>query len=143
MKIIKLTSALNDTEVYLNIKHLVAFWEEDGETIFVTTCEDGIGRVKETPEEIIELIKQAKEINMDKKFNKEARKIIAKYLGCSEEQVYCVWCCKTLHRIKGLFSSDVSNAKDLYWEITYNGIKKELYVDRYKKVENKAISIEL
>lgn len=80
---------------------------------------------------------------MDKKFNEEARKIISKYLACSEEQVYCVWCCKTLHHIKGLFSSDVANAKDLYWEITYNGIKKELYVDRYKKVENKAISIEL
>lgn len=28
-------------------------------------------------------------------------------------------------------------------EITYNGIKKELYVDRYLKEENKAISIEL
>lgn len=80
---------------------------------------------------------------MDKKFNNEAKEIIAKYLGCSEEQVYCVWSCKTLHHIKGLFSSDVSNAKDLYWEITYNGIKKEIYVDRYKKVENKAISIEL
>ena len=59
MKIIKLTNALNDTEVYLNIKHLVAFWEEDGETIFVTTCEDGIGRVKEKPEEIVKLIEFA------------------------------------------------------------------------------------
>ena len=80
---------------------------------------------------------------MDKKFNEEARKIIAKYLGCSEEQVYCVWSCKTLQHIKGLFSSDVANAKGLYWEVTYNGIKKELYVDRYHKEENKAIKIEL
>ena len=80
---------------------------------------------------------------MDKKFTDEARKIIAKYLGCSEEQVYCVWSCKTLHHIKGLFSSDVSAAKGLYWELTYNGIKNELYVDRYRKEENKAIKIEI
>lgn len=80
---------------------------------------------------------------MDKKFNEEARKIIAKYLGCSEEQVYCVWSCKTLHHIKGLFSSDVSAAKGLYWELTYNGIKNELYVVRYRKEENKVIKIEL
>ena len=80
---------------------------------------------------------------MDKKFNEEARKIISKHLGCSAEQVYCVWSCKTLHHIKGLFSSDVANAKGLYWEITYNGIKKELYVDRYLKEENKAIKIEI
>lgn len=59
MKIIKLTSAINDAEIYLNIKHLVAFWEEDEETIFVTTCEDGIGHVKETPEEIMKLIEFA------------------------------------------------------------------------------------
>ena len=80
---------------------------------------------------------------MDKKFNEEARKIIAKYLCCSEEQVYCVWSCKTLQHIKGLFSSNVENAKGLYWEMTYNGIKNELYVVRYRKEENKAIKIEL
>lgn len=80
---------------------------------------------------------------MDKKFNDEVRKIISKHLGCSAEQVYCVWSCKTLHHIKGLFSSDVANAKGLYWEATYNGLKKELYVDRYRKEENKAFNIEL
>lgn len=80
---------------------------------------------------------------MDKKFNDEVRKIISKYLGCSAEQVYCVWSCKTLQHIKGLFSSDAANAKGLYWEATYNGIKKELYVDRYRKEENKALNIEL
>ncbi|WP_253263686.1 DUF6275 family protein [Enterococcus cecorum] len=47
-----------------------------------------------------------------------------------------------MQHIKGLFSSDVANAKGLYWELTYNGIKKELYVVRYRKEENKAIKIE-
>lgn len=54
-----------------------------------------------------------------------------------------MWSCKTLQHIKGLFSSDVDNAKGLYWEVTYNGIKNELYVVRYRKEENKAIKIEL
>lgn len=80
---------------------------------------------------------------MDKKFNEKSREIIAEYLGCSVDDVYCVWSCKTLHHIKGLFSSDIDNAKGLYWELTYNGIKNELYVVRYRKEENKAIKIEL
>ena len=80
---------------------------------------------------------------MDKKFNEEARKIIAKYLDCNVEDVYCVWSCNTLYHIKGLFSSNVANAKGLYWEMTYNGIKKELYVDRYRKEENKSVNVEL
>lgn len=79
---------------------------------------------------------------MDKKFNEVSREIIAEYLDCNVDDVYCVWSCKTLQHIKGLFSSDVDNAKGLYWEMTYNGIKKELYVDRYHKEENKAIKIE-
>ena len=79
---------------------------------------------------------------MDKKFNAKSREIIAEYLGCKVEDVYCVWSCKTLHHIKGLFSSDVVNAKGLYWEVTYNGIKNELYAVRYRKEENKAIKIE-
>lgn len=62
MKIIKLTSAINGIAIYVNVSHLTAFWEEGGVTIITTTNEDGIGRVNETPEEIIELIKQAKEI---------------------------------------------------------------------------------
>lgn len=53
---------------------------------------------------------------MDKKFNEKSREIIAEYLGCKVDDVYCVWSCKTLHHIKGLFSSDVANAKGLYDE---------------------------
>ena len=30
---------------------------------------------------------------------------------------------------------------DMYYELTFNGDKKELYFDAYKKWENKAISI--
>lgn len=54
MKIIKLTNALNDTEIYLNIKHLVSFWEEDGKTIVTTSngdeivCEETVEQIKKS-----------------------------------------------------------------------------------------------
>lgn len=56
MKIIKLTSAINGIAIYVNVSHLTAFWEDGGVTVITTTGEDGIGRVNETPEEILHLI---------------------------------------------------------------------------------------
>lgn len=61
MRMIKLTSAVNGTALYINVKHLIAFWEQDGVTRFTLTNEDNFGRVKETPDEIIHLIKMADE----------------------------------------------------------------------------------
>ena len=62
MKLIKLTNSVTENTIYINEKHLVAFWVEDGQTVFVTSNEDGIGRVKETPEEIMKLIEFAWEV---------------------------------------------------------------------------------
>lgn len=80
---------------------------------------------------------------MEQEFNRTVKKIISEYLDCKIEKVYCVWQCKTLQHVKGLFSANVSNAKGLYWEATYNGLTNELYLDRYKKEENQAIKINL
>lgn len=56
------------------------------------------------------------------------------------KDVYIVWSCKTLQNHKALLST---NQKDgMYYELTYNGDKKELYLDAYKKLENKCIKIE-
>lgn len=56
MKLIKLTNSITENTIFINEKHLVAFWVEDGQTVFVTSNEDGIGRAKETPSEILDMM---------------------------------------------------------------------------------------
>lgn len=48
--------------------------------------------------------------------------------------VFVVWYCKTLQNHKALLSTPVSDG--MYYEVTYNGDKNEMYFDAYKKWEN-------
>ena len=57
----------------------------------------------------------------------------------TEDDVYIVWFSKTLQNFKALVSTAVSDG--MYYEITYNGDKNELYLDAYKKWENKKIAL--
>ena len=57
-----------------------------------------------------------------------------------EFEVYVVWYCKTLQNHKALLSTSLSDG--MYYELTYNGDKKELYLDAYKKFENRCIKME-
>ena len=57
----------------------------------------------------------------------------------TEDDVFIVWMCKTLKNSKALLSTKVSDG--MYYELTYNGNKKELYLDAYKKWENKCIPV--
>lgn len=57
----------------------------------------------------------------------------------TEDNVFIVWSCKTLQNNKAMVSTTVSDG--MYYELTYNGDKGELYLDAYKKWENKAIKI--
>ena len=52
-------------------------------------------------------------------------------------EVYTVWKCKALQNWKYLISSTLLDG--MYYEVTYNGDKKEWYLDAYKKFENKVI----
>lgn len=52
-------------------------------------------------------------------------------------KLFIVWKCKVLQNWKYLISSTLSDG--MYYELTYNGDKKEWYLDAYKKFDNKCI----
>lgn len=49
-------------------------------------------------------------------------------------EVYTVWKSKILQNWKYLLASTLPDG--MYYELTYNGDKKEWYLDAYKKFEN-------
>lgn len=52
----------------------------------------------------------------------------------TSDDVFMVWCCKTLQNNKALLSTTLFDG--MYYECTYNGDKQEMYIDAYKKWEN-------
>lgn len=54
------------------------------------------------------------------------------------DNVFIVWFCKTLQNWKALVSTTIPDG--MYYEVTYNGDKKEAYLDAYKKFENRKIT---
>ena len=73
-----------------------------------------------------------------------AKKVVAQYFNdhvdvtdgrkITPDDCFIVWFSKTLQNWKALVSTNVSDG--MYYELTYNGDKKELYLDAYKKWEN-------
>ena len=61
-------------------------------------------------------------------------------LKITKDDVFVVWYSKTLQNAKALLSTTVSDG--MYYELTYNGDKKELYLDAYKKWENIKFDVE-
>lgn len=55
------------------------------------------------------------------------------------DDVFVVWSCKTLQNSKALLSTTVHDG--MYYEMTYNGDKKEVYMDAYKKWKNICIPV--
>ena len=86
----------------------------------------------------------------EKKFFELVKKTVADYTNehldksdgkqIGTEDVYVVWYCKTLQNWKALASTTLFDC--MYYEITINGDKQELYLDAYKKFENRAIKVE-
>ena len=56
------------------------------------------------------------------------------------DNAFIVWSVKVLQNNKALVSTTIPDG--MYYELTYNGDKKELYLDVYKKWENRCIKIE-
>ena len=94
-------------------------------------------------EVMIQKIRKGKGKNKmtDVKFAKICKEVVKNYankhhfLGGSARQkdVFIVWYCKTLQNWKALAGI---YGRDEYFELTYNGDEKELYLDVYKKSEN-------
>lgn len=70
-------------------------------------------------------------------FNKKVEK--TDNITITEDDVFIVWISKVLQNNKALVSTTVSDG--MYYEITYNGDKNELYLDAYKKWENRCIKL--
>ena len=85
----------------------------------------------------------------EKEFVALAKKVVAEYANdhldksdgkqITEDDVFVVWMCKTLQNSKALLSTTLFDG--MYYELTYNGDKKELYLDAYKKWENRCIPV--
>lgn len=86
----------------------------------------------------------------NQKFVELAKKAVVDYFNSrkeitdkgrlTKEDVFVVWLCKTLQNNKALLSTTVWDG--MYYEVTYNGDKNEMYLDAYKKRDNKCIKIE-
>ena len=70
----------------------------------------------------------------EKDFAILCKKTVADYAKCSEDDVFIVWMCKILQNSKAMVSTNMSDG--MYYELTYNGNKGELYVDAYQKNHN-------
>jgi hypothetical protein len=78
---------------------------------------------------------------MDEKALSIVRDYILEHLDKTDEipkfDVYTVWKAKALQNWKYLISSTLTDG--MYYELTYNGDKKEWYLDAYKKFQNVVI----
>ena len=80
----------------------------------------------------------------EKDFVKLCKRLVVEYVNehldktdnkkITEDDVFIVWMCKTLQNNKAMASTTLFDG--MYYELTYNGNKKELYLDAYKKWEN-------
>lgn len=77
----------------------------------------------------VQAIKQYVQDHMDKTDN----------IDVQDSDIYNVWNVKVLKNNKGLFSTVYPDG--MYYECTYNGETNELYLDAYKKFENRTIVI--
>jgi hypothetical protein len=59
--------------------------------------------------------------------------------GITVDDVYVVWYAKTLQNAKALLSTPLPDG--MYYEVTLNGDKSQIYFDAYKKFENRTVEV--
>lgn len=79
----------------------------------------------------LEFIEKGKQLVADYS-NDHLDKTDEKKIGTAD--VFVVWSCKTLQNNKALLSTTLFDG--MYYELTLNGDKSEIYLDAYKKWEN-------
>lgn len=84
-----------------------------------------------------EMLDLCKDIVLD--YVKEHLDKTDKPIKVTKDNIFIVWFSKTLQNFKALVSTTLSDG--MYYELTYNGDKDELYLDAYKKWENKAYNL--
>ena len=79
---------------------------------------------------------------MDEKAMSIVRDYVVKHIDKTDGvpcfSVYTVWKSKVLQNWKYLISTTLFDG--MYYELTYNGDKKEWYLDAYKKFENVVVT---
>lgn len=111
--------------------------------------------LKKLLEDTIELVKNSgkkkeNKIMSSEKFISLCKENVVEYFNehsdktdnvlITQEDVYVVWyCSKTLQNHKALLNTNISDR--MYYELTYNGDKNELYLDAYKKWQNVKIDV--
>lgn len=83
----------------------------------------------------------------NEKFIEKAKELVRDYtiehIDKTDEvpvfDVFVVWNAWILGNIKVLISTTISNG--MYYEVTYNKAKDEIYFDAYKKFENRKIDL--
>lgn len=94
--------------------------------------------------------RQREVITIDsQEFINECKVLVAEYTNShldvtdnkqiTKDDVYVVWSTKVLQNNKALLSTPLSDG--MYYELTYNGNKNQIYIDAYKKFENMAIDM--
>lgn len=83
------------------------------------------------------------------KFIEKSKQLVAEYSNqhldvtdgnkINTDEVYVVWSTKVLQNNKALLSTPLPDG--MYYEVTHNGDKNEIYFDAYKKFENRKIDL--
>ena len=80
-------------------------------------------------------------------FCEKATKLVADYVSEHLDKtdtvppfdVFVVWNAYILGNIKAMLSTTLSDG--MYYEVTYNKVKDEIYFDAYKKFENRKVEL--